>query len=263
MIIDGKKISAEIKAELFKRLSGKNLAVALVAVDIDSVGQKFISMKKQTAEEVGVEFKFFEYENDITKEDLETEIKNLARRSDINGIVVQLPLPDRLKEATADILNLIPPDKDIDSLGQEAKVLSPVAVAVREILDYYNVDLVGKKIAVLGRGKLVGLPVAKSLAPSGGEVESFGKDSKGMLDFLTQADIVVSGMGESHLIKPEMVKEGTILIDAGTSESSGRVVGDIDPSCADKVSLFSPVPGGVGPIALACLFKNLAELQNL
>lgn len=262
MIIDGKKIAQAIKGDLRNRLAGKNLTVALVAVGIDAVGEKFISMKKQTAEGIGVTFKLFEYEKDAEYEDIELVVRDLSLNQGIQGIVVQLPLPESMKSKTEFLLSLIPPEKDIDSLGPEAKVFSPVSVAVGKILELSGVELPGKKIAIVGKGKLVGLPTAKSLAFSGAEIYQLDRDSKDMNKVLIEADIVISGAGRPGLIKPEMIKQGVVLIDAGTSESNGQVVGDIELSCADKASLFAPVPGGVGPVALACLFENLAELQN-
>jgi methylenetetrahydrofolate dehydrogenase (NADP+) / methenyltetrahydrofolate cyclohydrolase len=136
--------------------------------------------------------------------------------------------------------------------------------AVQKILAYGNVVVAGKRAVVVGAGFLVGEPVAIWLAQQGAEVEVFTVESKpeDLVAALGTADIVVSGAGSPHLIKQGMLKDGVVLIDAGTSESSGQIVGDADPACAAKCSLFTPVPGGIGPVAVACLFENTVTLAE-
>jgi 5,10-methylene-tetrahydrofolate dehydrogenase/methenyl tetrahydrofolate cyclohydrolase len=171
-------------------------------------------------------------------------------------VLVQLPHP----QADA-LLAQIPPDKDVDALGLAPKVLAPVAGAVKEILARSDIEVRGKKAIVVGEGRLVGKPISRMLRDMGAEVSVVTLE-QGSLAELKDADIVVSGAGSPHLIQPEMLKPGVILIDAGTSESGGRMVGDCDPACADAASVFTPVPGGVGPVAVAMLFKNLSTLTN-
>jgi methylenetetrahydrofolate dehydrogenase (NADP+)/methenyltetrahydrofolate cyclohydrolase len=259
MLVDGKKIRDEILAELktnFESIGGATLAV--VWVGNDPATAKFVEYKKKVAETIGVELRLFEYEDTITQLDLVQELKRLALDSDINGIIVQLPLPKQI--ASAEIMALIPPSKDVDALGPEATVMSPVVGAVAEILKRYEIDLVKNKFVVVGKGKLVGQPVAIWLAGEGAEVEILDSKTEDITSHLKQADVIISGIGKSGFIIPEMLKDGVVLIDAGTSEQAGILAGDIDPACADKASLFTPVPGGVGPIVLAMLFWNLFTL---
>jgi methylenetetrahydrofolate dehydrogenase (NADP+)/methenyltetrahydrofolate cyclohydrolase len=136
-----------------------------------------------------------------------------------------------------------------------------VAGAVAEVLERHHVDVTGKKTVVVGAGKLVGKPVASMLAEMGAEV-SVVTSTEGSLEELKTADIVVLGAGSPGFVKPDMLKEGVVLIDAGTSESNGKLAGDADPSCAEVASVFTPVPGGIGPLAVAMIFKNLLALTQ-
>src|SRR5680860_1161000 len=172
MIIDGKKIRDEILQELkvsFKSIPEPILAV--VWVGADKATEKFIECKKKVAENIGVELRLFKYEDSITQEELEQEIKKLAESKEVNGIIVQLPLPKII--VSQKILELVPNTKDVDALGLEAIVLSPVVSAVKEILTRYEVSLLGKKFVVIGQGKLVGLPVATWLTHEGAEAVSY------------------------------------------------------------------------------------------
>jgi len=262
MIVDGKALAAKVKEKLKKKAHGKNLCLAVVWVGDNEVSAKYVARKKKLGEEVGVEVRVYEYAAEISQAELEEEIKKLADKSEIKGIIVQLPLPAHLEEEK--ILNLIPAEKDVDALSQEARVYSPVVEAVREILEEGGVEIEGKRAAVLGRGKLVGKPVALWLSQEGAEVEIIHSQTseEEKKRILKTVDIIVSGVGEPGLIKPEDIKEGVVLIDAATSESNGKLVGDADPSCADKCALFTPVPGGVGPLTVVMLFKNLIDLND-
>ncbi|MFA5001324.1 MAG: bifunctional 5,10-methylenetetrahydrofolate dehydrogenase/5,10-methenyltetrahydrofolate cyclohydrolase [Candidatus Paceibacterota bacterium] len=263
MITDGKALAEEIKNNLKKESRGKNLRLDVVWVGDNAVSEKYVERKKKIGEEIGIEVVVHELIADITEEDLISEIEKLNNDERVNGIIVQLPLPKQLDESK--ILNLVAPEKDVDALSHEAKVLSPTVGAIKEILERNNVDFRNKKIVVLGKGKLVGRPVAIWLTQEGGEVvviDSKTSDTDS-LKFLQTADIIVSGVGQPGLIKPASIKMGVILIDAGTSESEGQLKGDADPACAEKCSLFTSVPGGVGPLTVVMLFKNLLSLSEV
>lgn len=235
MIIDGRQIAEEIIAGLGESLRGKTLGVVMSEGDVAT--QSFVKIKEKVAARLGVELKRF----------------SAAQMQDAllcDGVIVQLPIQNG--EA---LLAQIPADKDVDN-----KPVAPVAAAVEEILKRNNVS--GGKAVVVGEGRLVGKPTAAMLREKGFDVSVVSLEQRS-LDDLKDADIVVSGAGSPGLIKPEMLKQGVVLIDAGTSESAGKVVGDADPACAAVASVFTPVPGGVGPIAVAMLFKNLAELTKV
>ena len=242
MLVDGKKIAEDIIAGLGASLQGKRLGI--VVGSQDSATDSFIKIKSRVAQRLGVE---------VVRGELEELIKTC------DGVIVQLPIPN--SEA---LLAALPPQKDVDGIGTMGAplVLPPVAGAIAEILKYTEVEPRGKKAVVVGAGRLVGAPAAKLLRELGAKVEVV-TSSDGHLMSLKTADIVVLGAGEPGLIKPEMLKQGVVLIDAGTSEQGGKLAGDADPRCAEVCSVFTPVPGGIGPIAVAMIFKNLSELAKI
>lgn len=262
MIINGKEIAEKIKTDLKKKAWGKGLSLAVVWVGDNPVSEKYIARKRKVGEEIGVEVKVYEYAEEISQEELEEEVKKLADRRDINGIIVQLPLPQHLD--TEKILGLIPAEKDVDTLTSESRVDSPVVGAVKEILQSNNVKLENKRITVIGYGKLVGKPIAMWLATEGINlsIHIVSNEQERLETILPDSDIIISGAGSPGLIKPSMIKEGVVIIDAGTSESGGKLTGDADPACAEKCALFTPVPGGVGPLTVVMLFKNLLTLNS-
>jgi len=236
MIVDGKKIADEI----LQGLKGA-YTLGVVMNKGDAASDSYIKMKERVAARVGVVVRRF-------------GVEEFTHALLCDGVIVQLPI-DNAEE----LLAQIPPEKDVDALGRNPLVLSPVAGAVQEILLRTHTDVKNKKAVVVGAGRLVGQPAAKFLRELGAEVSIVILES-GSLTELKDADIVVSGTGSPGLIKPEMLKAGVVLIDAGASESLGRLQGDADPTCAAVASVFTPVPGGVGPIAVAILFKNLFGL---
>lgn len=259
MLIDGKKIRDELLATLKDKFAQRNeTTLAIVVVGNDLATQKFIEQKKKIAARLGVRVAMYEFPPEVSFDELEACLTRLATWSEINGIIVQLPLPRGI-DAQA-IINLIPPEKDIDALSNEAKVLSPVVAAVEEILRQYDIPLVGPNFLVLGQGKLVGRPTALWLVQSGAIVEVADHLTGDLSKYTKNADVIICGVGQPGLLHPEMVKDGVVIIDAGTSEQAGKMSGDADPACATKAKLFTPVPGGVGPVVVAELFNNLWKL---
>lgn len=253
MIIDGKAIAEDIYGGL--KLP-RSLTLGILVGAENPVTDSFVRIKEKVAERLGVTLVRHELPRDATTDTGVAGVVALVGTAD--GIIVQLPLPQRINVET--VLAAIPPKKDVDGISPHPNVRPPVAEAVGEILTRAGIDPRGKRAVVIGSGRLVGAPAAALLAKLGAEVHvvTLG-DSLGSL---SEADIVVSGAGQPGLIKPEHIKNGVVLIDAGTSESEGKVAGDADPACADKASVFTPVPGGVGPIAVAMIFKNLVELAK-
>jgi methylenetetrahydrofolate dehydrogenase (NADP+)/methenyltetrahydrofolate cyclohydrolase len=183
-----------------------------------------------------------------------------------DAVIVQLPLPAEFDAQK--ILDAIPLEKDADVLSSQAYarfeagggLVPPVAGAVMKILTHAGVSVAGKKAVVIGEGRLVGKPVAVALARAGAAVAKVSTSTQSKDELYRDADIIVAGAGVAHLVTPDLVKEGVVLIDAGTSESNGSIAGDLDPACAAKASVFTPVPGGVGPVAVAILFRNVSRL---
>ena len=274
MIIDGNKINNEIMEELRSR-SGGGLSLAIVWVGDDPVSAKYIEKKKRFGEAVGIKVDIFKYGAGILTSELVVELRNILKR-DPSGIIIQLPLPKNID--TALILNMIPENKDVDLLSEKAyqnfvegksKILPPVVGSIREILERGGVrDMNGLNVVIVGRGRLVGRPAAAWFKSQGAIVDLLGRDTEDISLFTKKADIVVTGAGVPNLITPDMLAEkshtklgGVVIIDAATSDVSGKIVGDVSKDCAKKSFIFSPVPGGVGPITVAILFKNLTTLR--
>jgi methylenetetrahydrofolate dehydrogenase (NADP+)/methenyltetrahydrofolate cyclohydrolase len=260
MIIDGKKIAEELLAELTVRRTAlpAQMRLGVLMSGGDAATDSFVRVKERVAAKLGVTVVREVLSGDTTTERAVWAATQLAKNSD--GIVAQLPLPAVLD--IEKIVAAIPSGKDPDALNPEnTLVRPPVAEAVAEIISRSGIAVRGMNAVVLGAGRLVGVPVAKLLRSMGAQV-TVVTHSEGDLAVLKEADLVVLGAGQPGLVKPDMLKSGVILIDAGTSEASGKVVGDADPACAEVCSLFTPVPGGVGPIAVAILFKNFFTLAE-
>lgn len=252
MIIDGKQLAEGVYA----RLPQRALSLGILVGEKNPVIDSFVKIKQRAAEKLGVELVREELAEGAATADAVAAVIALAAQTD--GIIVQLPLSPQIDVEA--VLAAIPGDKDVDGISSAPVVRPPVAEAVAEILAIAGVDPRGKKAVVVGSGRLVGVPVAALLSIHGADVRVVTQGDP--LDALKDADIVVLGAGEPGLVKPEHLKNGVVLIDAGTSETGGKVKGDADPACAEKASVFTPVPGGVGPIAVAMIFKNLFALAT-
>jgi methylenetetrahydrofolate dehydrogenase (NADP+)/methenyltetrahydrofolate cyclohydrolase len=264
MIVDGEKIAKGIKNNLRKMIKEKNIQkrMAIFYVGDNKVIEKFIKLKKKFGKSLGIETAVFNYDSNISEKELIKDIK--VKVKDFDGAIVQLPLPKYMDKKK--VLNSIPKEKDIDVLGDKRykdfasgdfTFFPPVAGAVFEIFSYHKVKLDDKNIVVVGDGILVGGPVRDWLLASGLNPVVITKDSKDKKPILKNADIIISGAGSPNLIKKSFVKKGSVLIDAGASSEDGKIVGDISKECAQISELFAGVPGGVGPITIAILFRNL------
>lgn len=257
MIIDGRAIARELEKDLKKSLlEVPQKSVAFVMFLDTPATRQFIAMKSKVAERLGVSAETIECLDCRTTEEAVVRIGEIARKP-YDGIVVQLPLPaDFIAE---DVLSAVPAGLDIDGLRRDSKFSAPVAMAILKIFNFYKIDLAAKEIVVVGNGRLVGEPVVRMLVDENLPVKLIEKetDEKTMRVLIKNADVIISGVGVPGLITPDMIREGVVLIDAGTSEQSGKLVGDVDPACAGKASFMTPVPGGVGPVTVACLFANL------
>ncbi len=264
MIIDGRKIATDIYTELVARraLMPQTISLGIVVASHDAVIESFVKIKSRAASRLNIELRRIDLLAKPTTADALAAIEKLA--TEVDGIIVQLPLSSGL-DAEA-VLAGIPPFLDVDGINpavadESRMVQAPVAGAIAEVLSRENIDVKNKKCVIVGAGRLVGSPAAYLMKTLGAEVSVVTLES-GSLSELQEADILILGAGNSGFVKPDMIKEGVVLIDAGTSEQGGKVLGDADPACADKASLFTPVPGGIGPIAVAMIFKNLFDLND-
>lgn len=264
MIIDGRAYAQNILAGA-RMLLDRPAIVRAVVVAPSPATESYLAVKAARAADAGMVLSIERLSDTATTD----EVCAAVRAPGADGVIVQLPLPPHLDEQV--ILDAIPIEYDADVLSAEAVddfergvgiVMPPVASAVAHILMKNNIlDLRGKRAVVIGQGRLVGRPVTAMLHMEEADVTVLTRESSD-LSILKDADVVVSGAGSPGLIQPHHLKEGVILIDAGTSEQNGVIVGDADPACAEVASIFTPVPGGVGPIAVACLFRNVAELMT-
>lgn len=262
MIIDGRSIASEILAEV-RGSAPRPLIVRALVVAPSPATESYLAIKSARAEEAGMHLEVIRLAEHAPAD----EIKEWVASPGCDAVIVQLPLPGHLD--TQAILDAIPLERDADVLSSRAyaafanaahgALLPPVVCAAKEILARAGIDPEGKRAAVVGHGRLVGEPCATWLRNAGATVSVITLDS-GDLAQLTDAEIIVSGAGAPGIITPEYLTPGVALIDAGTSESEGAIVGDADPSCAQVAGVFTPVPGGVGPLAVACLFRNVAAL---
>lgn len=262
MIIDGRQLATDILNEVRGSVS-RTVIVRAIVVAPSPATESYLSIKSARAEEAGMHLEVVRLNEGATPEDITEWVASPG----CDAVIVQLPLPSRFD--TKSILDAIPVERDADVLsaasyeafreGRAGALLPPVVCAVREILARANLSPEGKRAVVVGQGRLVGEPAAAWLRNQGASVEVITRES-GDLSLLKDAEIVVSGAGAPGLIKPEHLMRGVALIDAGTSESGGAIVGDADPACVSVAGVFTPVPGGVGPLAVACLFRNVAEL---
>lgn len=270
MRVDGKQIQDDLKADLKKRIAEttKTFRLAVIYAGDNDVIDRYIEVKKDFGEDIGVPVAVHRFSGDITQNKLQEEIESvLTRKTD--GVVIQLPLPRQIDEQM--MLNLIPVRLDVDVLSKAAyqafargdlAVMPPVVAAVAEIFNRHNVSLTGKNVLVIGRGRLVGLPTIAWLLRSGITPDIVDRRTEDIDDRIRAADVIISGAGSPHLVTPDLISDGVVLVDAGSSESEGVIKGDIDPVCAEKASLLAPVPGGVGPITVAKLFENLVTLNT-
>ena len=267
MIYDGKKASLEIQMELKNSVEKMTTKPSLAVISIAHHPSitSFIKIKKRFGEAIGVKIDEFNFLESFGEDNLISEIKKISDSKKYNGMIVQLPLP--VGYNSEKILNSIPQKLDVDVLGIEAWntfknnkfPVPPVAGAVAHILHTTSIDIKTKKVVILGNGKLVGSPVYKWFLHQGvtPTIVDITTSEEIKNKAYKEADIVVSGIGVPHNLKPDYFKNGVVLIDAGTSEQAGVLAGDCDPLCATIASVFTSVPGGVGPLTVAHLFKNI------
>lgn len=266
MIIQGNVIAADVFRTLKRKIAntGKRILVRVFIVGTQYASEQFVSFKKKKAESVGIVIDIVRLPENITTDLCIESIQKSAKDPNVNAIIVQLPLPLHLH--TEKILSYIPINKDVDVLSPKSKIafekgvldiLPPVISSIEEILRRERISVRRKRALVIGRGPLVGEPAAIWLAQKGAEVTVADKDTENLSLHTKNAEVIISGGGVPNLITPNMLTDGVILFDAGTNESNGKLSGDANPDCASKCSIFTPVPGGIGPITIAKLLENV------
>jgi len=226
--------------------------LAIVAVGESAVSNSYIRLKQNYAEEILIEVSVLR----PTMEQVSLTIEQLNADPSVHGIIVQLPLPD--PSLTDNVLAMIAPEKDVDGLGPEAVYTSATATAIDWLLAGYNVELRGKRIGIVGQGRLVGAPLAKLWATTGLDVSVFDDTTADLAAELRSMEVIISGAGVPGLITEHMVQPGAVVVDAGTTSEDGKIVGDVAPGLRERQDVaMTPEKGGVGPLTITALFENV------
>ena len=279
-IIDGKKVSAEVMEEVrqqtlkLKETHGITPGLAVVIVGDDPASRVYVNNKKKACELVGFKSEEYALPAETTQQELLNLVETLNNKDDINGILVQLPLPKHLDDKA--VIAAINPKKDVDAfhavnvgkimLG-EYDFLPCTPAGVMEMLHSYNIEVSGKNCVVIGRSNIVGKPMAMLLLHENGTVTICHSRTRDLAEVTKQADILVAAVGRPKFVTADMVKDGAVVIDVGMDrDENGKLCGDVDfENVKDKCSYITPVPGGVGPMTIATLMKNTlkaAKIQN-
>lgn len=276
-IIDGKAISTQIKDELKEQVSqmkekGISLCLAVIQVGEDPASCVYVRNKKKACEYIGIQSLSYELPETTTQEELLQLIEELNGRKDVNGILVQLPLPKGLNEEK--ILDAIDPLKDVDgfhpmnvgnlSIGRKGFV-SCTPAGVIQLLKRSGIEIEGKECVVIGRSNIVGKPMGMLLLRENGTVTTAHSRTRDLKEVTKRADILVAAVGKPKMITADYVKEGAVVIDVGIHRNAdNKLCGDVDyEDVAPKCSAITPVPGGVGPMTIAMLMKNCVESYEL
>lgn len=274
MVINCKEIAEKIifdsKREIEKlKKSGVFPKLAVIMVGDNEASKIYVHNKEEACKKAGIETEEFVYDKSISQEELISIIENLNSDDKITGILVQLPLPKHIDETK--ICNTISPLKDVDVFNPQnfgkfvlgRSNLTPcTACGIIKILEYQKINLSGKNCVVIGRSNIAGKPTALLLTNCDATVTLCHSKTKNLEDFCTGADIIVSATGVPKLIKKDMVKKGSVIIDVGINrDESGKICGDVDFDNVEPLcSYITPVPGGVGPVTVATLVENTAKL---
>ena len=270
-IIDGKKVSLELKEELIKKVSllDKKLTLVVISVGNDEASRVYVKQKEKMALGVGYNFLNLHFDS-IEEDELIKKIEELNNDPEITGIIVQLPLPSYLNKDN--ILNKVSPLKDVDGLTnnnllklvkKQEGLVPCTPKGIISLLDYYKIDVVGKNVVIVGRSELVGLPLFHLLLNKNATVTLCHSKTKDLKYYTKEADILIVAVGKSEFITPDMIKENACLIDVGINRVDGKLYGDCDRNCIDKSSLITPVPGGVGPMTVISLMENVYLANEL
>ena len=274
MIIDGKKCSEEILENLrkdiseYKEKTGKVPGLAVIILGNNAASKIYVKSKIRACEKTGILSREIILDENISEEELINEIEKLNNDKNINGILVQLPLPSHINEKK--ICEAISVKKDVDGfkaenlgkimLGDDDGFISCTPQGIIYLIDQLNMDLHGKNVVVVGRSNIVGKPVASLLINKGATTTVCNSRTKDLAGILKKADIIVIAIGKAKFLTKDMVKEGAVVIDVGINRVNGKIYGDVDyENVKDIVSHITPVPGGVGPMTIAMLLKNTVK----
>lgn len=264
-IMDGKNLSNIIKDDLRKEISMyvQTPILAVITIGDDEASKVYVNNKRKSCEQVGISFMHFDYLSEVKESVVINKIKELNKDVSVNGIIVQLPIPDHFN--VDKIINTIDVSKDVDGLTNESKIrrmnnkssLIPCTTkGILELLDYYKINIESKRVVVVGRSELVGTPTYQECLKRNATVTICHSKTSDLGSITKEADILIVATGHKYLIDKNMIKEGCAIIDVGISRDNGKLYGDVNPNVSDKCSYLTPVPGGVGPMTVVMLLKN-------
>lgn len=266
-ILDGKKLRDEILAELKEKIERENIdaTLAIIWVGDNSASQAYIKNKIKACDAIGIKCNLYHLDENTSEEDLIKLINELNEDENITGIILQSPVPEHIDFDKCS--NLIKASKDVDGFTTEniynlyigKETLIPCTVkGIIALLDKYNIPLRGANVVIVGRGKIVGLPLSLALLNRDATVTIAHSKTKDLASITSKADILIAATGRSKLITADMVKEGAVVVDVGISYVDGKITGDVDfEQVKDKCRYISPTPGGVGPTTVAMIMKNI------
>lgn len=280
IIIDGKKVAADIREELRQSTKAFNVlyctspCLAVIQVGDDPASNVYVNNKIKACKEIGFISNSYHYTDKLTEEELLNLISALNHDESVNGILVQLPLPKHINETK--VINAISPEKDVDAfhpynvgclMSGEASFLPCTPAGVMELLKRYNIDISGKECVVVGRSNIVGKPMAHLLLHQNGTVTVCHSRTQDLAEHCRKADILVCAIGKPKFFTAEYIKPGAVIIDVGINrDENGKLCGDVDfDAVKDIAGYITPVPGGCGPLTIAMLMKNTyhaALVQN-
>ena len=274
-LLDGKQL-ANIRAEVLQKqvLTLKKAGIqpqfCVINIGNDPSSKIYLKTKKRRADQIGIKQKLFQLPSTVTQKNLLELIDRLNNEKDVNGIMIQLPVPKQiiLNEALA----AIDPDKDVDCLTpanvgrlwQGDHFVEPAtAHGILALLDYYHINLKGKNAVIIGRSSIVGKPLAALLLEKDATVSILHLKTKNLTEYTKKADILVSATGEHNLVTADMIKKNAVIIDVGISRFNGKIVGDVDfEHIAPIASFITPVPGGIGPLTVESLMEQVIQLTR-
>lgn len=277
-LIDGKKIAADIRAELKERTAafenryGKKVGLAVVLIGDDPASQVYVRNKIKGCAEAGIRSFAHYLPADVTQNEAAELIRALAEDKNVHGILVQLPLPEGLN--AEELLKEIPTEKDVDGFSaenvgrlvlKERGAIACTPLGVMELLRRYEIPIEGKRAVVVGRSNIVGKPMAMLLLNANATVTVCHSRTQALKEECSRADILIAAIGKAKFITADMVKEGAVVIDVGMDrDENGKLCGDVDfESVCGKASYITPVPGGVGPMTIAMLLTNAVNAAEM
>jgi methylenetetrahydrofolate dehydrogenase (NADP+)/methenyltetrahydrofolate cyclohydrolase len=269
-ILDGRKVANKVEANLETEINGlkeKGIepGLTVILVGSDPASQVYVSYKEKACKRVGINSNIVDLPADVSQEDLLAEVEDLNQDNTVDGILVQLPLPDHIDEEK--VIKAINPSKDVDGfhpvnvgqlVTQNQMDLAPCTPkGIMNVLNEYNIELEGQEAVVIGRSNIVGKPIANMLLANNATVTVCHSRTADLKSHCQRADIIVAAVGRKEFVTADMVKEGAVVIDVGINRTDDGLVGDVEfEAVRNKAAAITPVPGGVGPMTIATLLQN-------